>query len=331
VRGLRRWRFASGDLRSLHVGLKAANGRAGLTEGDSVESRASGRLARWQKHDHNSAIDQPNEGFERAEFSRILNNSANTPQTASNLYSHNSATNAITIRPVTTRPRNRVGASLETDVQRPLRPASIAATATRKATRSLHSARVLPSIASRFGNNLQRTAGEQREFVFGLTKKCRTEKYFCPTCFCQQRTWSAARIQLMVRGGRLVHSMLLSFWHNMHAQRGSELGNGTADEHSRDANESLYGPNVAITVGRSQPFTHRRPVGRSSGQQGWPIFPISVYQCSFAVPHRPHRGQPHPVSPPSPTRAASATRHQFATGSSDELTTNRRRTARHSS
>jgi hypothetical protein len=43
-------------------------------------SGARGRLARWQMHDHNSAIDQPNEGFERAEFSRILNNSANTAQ-----------------------------------------------------------------------------------------------------------------------------------------------------------------------------------------------------------------------------------------------------------
>jgi hypothetical protein len=41
---------------------------------------ARGGLARWQKYDHNSAIDQPNEGFERDEFSRILNNSANTPQ-----------------------------------------------------------------------------------------------------------------------------------------------------------------------------------------------------------------------------------------------------------
>ncbi len=39
----------------------------------------------------------------------------------------------------------------------------------------------------------------------------------------------------MVRGRRLVHSILLAPWHNMHAQRGSELGNGTADEHSRDA------------------------------------------------------------------------------------------------
>jgi hypothetical protein len=36
----------------------------------------------------------------------------------------------------------------------------------------------------------------------------------------------------MVRGGRLVHSMLLVPWHNMHAQGGSELGSGTADEHS---------------------------------------------------------------------------------------------------
>jgi hypothetical protein len=26
--------------------------------------------------------------------------------------------------------------------------------------------------------------------------------------------------------------MLLALWHNMHAQRGSKLGSGTADEHS---------------------------------------------------------------------------------------------------
>jgi hypothetical protein len=63
-------------------------------------------------------------------------------------------------------------------------------------------------------------------------RTCREEEYFCPTFFCQQGTWSAARIQLIVRGRRLVHSMLRSPWHNMHAQRGSELGNGTADEHS---------------------------------------------------------------------------------------------------
>ncbi len=42
--------------------------------------------------------------------------------------------------------------------------------------------------------------------------------------------------------------MLLALWRSMHAQRGSELGNGTADEHSGGANESLYDPNVAITV-----------------------------------------------------------------------------------
>ncbi len=36
----------------------------------------------------------------------------------------------------------------------------------------------------------------------------------------------------MVHGRRLVHTMLLAPWHNMHAQRGSELGNVTADEHS---------------------------------------------------------------------------------------------------
>ncbi len=36
----------------------------------------------------------------------------------------------------------------------------------------------------------------------------------------------------MVRGRRVVHSILLSPWHNMHAQWGSKLGNGTADEHS---------------------------------------------------------------------------------------------------
>jgi hypothetical protein len=41
---------------------------------------ARGKLARWQKHDHNSAIDQPNDAFERDELARILNNSANTPQ-----------------------------------------------------------------------------------------------------------------------------------------------------------------------------------------------------------------------------------------------------------
>jgi hypothetical protein len=72
----------------------------------------------------------------------------------------------------------------------------------------------------------------------------------------------------MVRGRRLVHSMLLAPWHNMHAQRGSELGIGTADEHSGGANESLHGPNFAITVGLATPFTHRRPVGSSPRQQG---------------------------------------------------------------
>jgi hypothetical protein len=42
--------------------------------------------------------------------------------------------------------------------------------------------------------------------------------------------------------------MLLSPRHSMQAQWGSALGNGTADEYSRDANESLHGPNIAMTA-----------------------------------------------------------------------------------
>jgi hypothetical protein len=54
--------------------------------------------------------------------------------------------------------------------------------------------------------------GNRKAFVLGLglTKKCRTEGYFCPTFFCQQRLWSTASIQLMVHGRRLVRSMLVS-------------------------------------------------------------------------------------------------------------------------
>jgi hypothetical protein len=52
---------------------------------------------------------------------------------------------------------------------------------------------------------------------------------FCPTFFCQQRAWRAARIQLIVRGRRLVHSMLLTIgplsvtWRGKNGQREPRL------------------------------------------------------------------------------------------------------------
>jgi hypothetical protein len=119
--------------------------------------------------------------------------------------------------------------------------------------------------------------------------------------------------------------MLLASWHNMHAQRGSELGNGTADEHSRTliracmdrtsqsrwtaAKPSLTGDQLVV------------PPGNRAGQFFPSVF-ISVHS------RFPIQGQPLPESPPSSTRAASSTRHPFVTGSRDELTANRRRTAR---
>jgi hypothetical protein len=42
----------------------------------------------------------------------------------------------------------------------------------------------------------------------------------------------AGNIAATPRGRRLDHAMLLALWRSMHAQRGSELGNGTADERS---------------------------------------------------------------------------------------------------
>jgi hypothetical protein len=49
----------------------------------------------------------------------------------------------------------------------------------------------------------------QRGVRLGLTKKCRTEKYSCPTFFCQQRPWSAARIQwIVLKVTRSLHSDL---------------------------------------------------------------------------------------------------------------------------
>jgi hypothetical protein len=140
------------------------------------------------------------------------------------------------------------------------------------------------------GRTYNEPQGNREPFVLGLglTKKCRTEKCFCPTCFCQQRTWSAARIQWIVCGRRLVHSMLLSPWHNMHAQRGSELGNGTADEHSGTlmricvdrtsrsqraaANPSLTGDQLVVLPGTR--------TGRF-----FPSVFIRDHQRSFAVPH----------------------------------------------
>jgi hypothetical protein len=71
------------------------------------------------------------------------------------------------------------------------------------------------------------------------------------------------------------------------AQRGNELGNGTADEHSETLMRP-HEPSVVITAGRSQPPTDAEfvvPPGITAGRSFPSVF-ISVRQCSFAVPHR---------------------------------------------
>jgi hypothetical protein len=80
----------------------------------------------------------------------------------------------------------------------------------------------------------------------------------------------------MVRGRRLVHSMLLALWHSMQAQRGSALGNGTADEHSGTLMRACM-ERTSLSRWACQPLTYRRLVGSSLWQQGWPIISISVH------------------------------------------------------
>jgi hypothetical protein len=181
-------------------------------------------------------------------------------------------------------------------------------------------------------DELTRPAGKQRGIRLGLTKTCRTEKYFCPTFFCQQRAWRAARIQLTVRGRRLVHSMLRSPWHNIHAQRGRELGNDTADEHSgtlirastdRTSRSRRAAANPSLIGDQLVEFPPATGLADLSHQCLSVL--ISVDQRSFAVPHR---SQPLPESPPSPTfgrefekalsysYSYSASRYSYSMGSS---------------